>query len=423
MDEKTIKFIVEHESEDTAKFLLGASKYPGVDVPKAVQSIEARKKIRDKVPSWHHQTALEYPFPLALEQCSSEAAAIYKQRFVKRLCPKEGRDESRGGFPTVADFTGGLGIDSYFLSKVSHTLDYYERNAVLCDAARNNFKILSAININVINKVINIADLKTFLLHEFYDLIYLDPARRDTSGGKVYSITRCEPDISVLKDEIFKITDRILVKVSPMADISATLRLLPETSQVHLVSVDNECKEVLLLMEKGFDGEAAIHAVNIEKDGSESDFAFTLAMEQGCRCEYCSGEVLSEGKKEGIYLYEPNKSILKGGAFKLCSERFGLMKIAPNTHLYLGAGQTSGEAAAFPGKRFRVAEILPFGKQVLRTLRLCYPAASVTARNFPLTSDQLRARLGIGESAAVHIFATALPSGKKVLIVSIREEN
>jgi len=397
MNNRTLEFILTNERSDTSALLLGASRYPDVDMTVAARCIEARRKLKVKVPSWFSHPDLLFPFPTALEQCSSEATAIYKQRFIT-----EGA--------RVADLTAGLGVDSYFLSKKASTVDCFEHNHILSDATRQNFITLEAANIHITE-----GD-STTLLHssEKYDLIYLDPDRRSSTGSRLYSVKECEPDITAVKDDLFRRTDRILVKVSPMADITALIRLLPETSQIHVISVADECKEVLLLMEKGFAGIPTVTSADVyiaEGELTTRGMTSTLPEEKNAVCRYAASTDIQHC--EGGFLLLPLRAIVKAGFLRLPAFRFGLTKISPNVHLYFSPEPVPD----FPGRHFRVEKVLPFCGKTIKTLKSICPAASVTARDLPLTSDQLRAKAGLKEDDVHHIFAFPTGDGTRHLLV------
>lgn len=411
MTPEEIKFITGHGTGDTASLLLSASKYPGIDIPKVVSCIEARRKLKSKVPSWYAEPALEFPFPLALEQCSSEATAIYKRRFIKKG-------------DTVADLTAGLGVDSFFLSGEAASVECYEHNPILAEATEHNFRLLHATGV-----AFHQGDSRTLLQGDGrYDLIYADPDRRSATGGRIYSVRDCEPDIHAIKDELFRRTGRILLKISPMADISAATALFPETSQVHIVSVDDECKEMLLLLEKGFSGEAVITAADLHIAGggnigiasgnlSETVMEGSVSSEREAVCPTLPPEE-ADGMRGG-YLYEPGRAVIKAGMFKTVGERHRLQKISTNVHLYFSKEMD----VTFPGRIFRIEDALPFNGKTLKNLRTLCPAASVTAKDFPLTSDQLRIRAGVKEDERHHIFAFRLRDGKKVVTICGRVVN
>lgn len=397
MNADTLNFILSHPEADTSKLLLSAAKYPGIDIPTAAKCIEARKKLKEKVPSWYSCGELRFPYPTAMEQCSSEAAARYKQRFVPQGA-------------TVADLTAGLGVDTYFLSFPAASVECFEHNPSLAEATRENLRLLGRDNVTLTEG--DSSALPDGRKH--FDLIYLDPDRRSASGKRLYDIRECEPDITTLKDRLFTVTDRILVKISPMADITATLRLLPETSEVHVVSVDDECKEVLLLMERDFSGEPSITAADIDIAGGNKTFSSTLSRERELSCRHLtSGELEAS---EGLFLFRPCRAMVKAGFLKTPAERFALTKIGSDVHLYLGREPLP----EFPGKAFLIEKVLPFNGKMLKTLSTFCPAASVTARNFPLSSEELHARARLKEDDTRHIFAFRLDDGSKYLVITTR---
>ena len=397
MNKNTIDFILNHPTADTCTLLLGASGYPDIDISTAARCIEARRKLKTKVPLWMSFPELLFPYPLALEQCSSQATAIYKQRFIP-----EGA--------VVADLTAGLGVDAYFLSRKAAFLECFEHNPVLFQATRHNMSILNAQNIIVTSG--NSVDLLD--RGRKYDLIYLDPDRRSGTGRRLYSIKDCEPDITLIKDDLFRLTGRILVKVSPMADITALLRMLPETSQVHVISTADQCREVLLLLEKGFSGQTQITAVDISiiKGGIKTrGITATISAEREAECRWATSDDIL--KAEGQYLFQPLRAIAKAGFLKLAAARANLSKISVNVHLYLSAEKLPD----FPGKTFLIEKVLPFSGKTIKALKTICPAASVTARDLPLTSDQLRARADIKEDDTFHIFAFPASDGKKFILI------
>ncbi len=432
--DKTISFILEHAEADGAHLLLSASRYPEIDMARAVSSIEARKKVVSKIPLWHTYPELVYPTSLSLEQCSSQATAEYKMRFVP-----EGS--------TIADITGGLGVDCNFMARRAAKCLYIEREMKFCEAALYNFKVLGLENIIVENgdcseflgvvtganndlSEINekFSDATEWLLEmnkdsskkdaaltnadaereTLFDLIYLDPARRSKSSGRVFSIRECEPDLLHLSEALLKAADRVLVKLSPMVDITAALREVPCVREVHILSTDNECKELLLLM-SGSEALPApedipIHAVDLTRR-KENRFTFTLNEEKSAQCPIATPKT---------YLYQPGRAILKAGAFRLPCSRFGVEKIAPSTHLYTSDRRIDD----FPGKSFRIKEIIPFKKEGIRSLAHEYPLLNCVALNFPLDTNALKQRLKVSDGGNLHLFATTLASGEKVMIIS-----
>lgn len=382
-----IQFIREHAADDLTRLLLSAAKYPGMDIPFLVDQIAARRQIREKLPSWYANEQLIFPAKIAAEQCSSEQTAVYKQCLVD-----EGWD--------VCDLTGGLGIDSYFISRKAGHLTYIERFPAYCEAAEHNFSVLGASNITVLN-----ADATQYIgrLPET-DAFYIDPARRGESNKRVFALQDCEPDLPGLLPELLKHSPRVIAKLSPMADIQMTLELLPGTTSVHILSVKNECKELLFVVEREADDrEPSIRCINFGPEGMQS-FSFTLEEERDA--------VLVPAAQIGAYLYEPNASVLKAGAFKQIAVRTGVKKLQVSSHLY-----TSDQLIPdFPGRRFRVDEVLPFTGKLCKGLSKTIPQANITVRNFPISVEELRKRTKITDGGHVYLFATTLADGEKVLV-------
>lgn len=390
-------FIIEHENDSPAELMLHRDRWPSIDMAVAVRCIQGRAKARTKLPLWYAEPGLLYPQSLSLEQCSSQATALYKQRFVLSV-------------DRVADLTGGLGVDSWSLSQPAASVDYFERSEELCACARHNFVALGRDNITV-HCAETTPEMLSRIPSDTYSLIYLDPARRGRDGGRVYSLRDCEPDITALRPELLRIAPRILLKVSPMADIRVLLSDLPEASEVHILSCDNECKEVLVLMLRNNAvpaGDIPITAVELSSGDNAAEFHFTLREENDAAADLATPSEIAG------YLYEPSPALLKCGAFKLPAVRFGLRKISASTHFYTAPAPVEH----FPGKIRRIIEVLPFHKAAIRDFRKRYPACSVTARNFPMTSEELRRRLGSAESDTLRVLATTASDGSRLLIVS-----
>ena len=398
MTEQELKeFVLAHEANSTAELMLHRDRWPSIDMAVAVRCIQGRAKARTKLPLWYAEPGLLYPQSLSLEQCSSQATALYKQRFALSV-------------DRVADLTGGLGVDSWSLSRPAASVDYFERSEELCACARHNFVALGRDNITV-HCAETTPEMLSRIPSDTYSLIYLDPARRGRDGGRVYSLSDCEPDITALRPELLRIAPRILLKASPMADIRVLLSELPEASEVHILSSENECKEVLVLMLRDNAvpaGDIPITAVELSSGDNAAEFHFTLREENEAAADLAVPSEITG------YLFEPSPALLKSGAFKLPAVRFGLRKISASTHFYTAPAPVGH----FPGKIRRIIEVLPFHKAAIRDFRKKYPACSVTARNFPITSEELRRRLGTAESDTLRVLATTASDGTRLLIVS-----
>ena len=397
--QKFTEFIIAHEADSPAELMLHRERWPDIDMTEAVKCIQGRVKARSKLPLWYAEPGLLYPQSLPLEQCSSQATALYKQRFV-----------SSGD--TVADLTGGLGVDSWSLSQAAASVDYFERSEELCACARHNFSALGRSNITVCHAETT-PEMLGNIPSDSYSLIYLDPARRGKDGGRVYSLRNCEPDITALCPELLRIAPRILLKASPMADIRVLLSELPEAAEVRIVSHNNECKEVLLLMQRGHSAspeDIPITAVEILDDSASQTAVFHFSLREETEAV---AELAAPSEITG-FLYEPSPALLKSGAFKLPAVRFGLRKISASTHFYVG----NSVYKDFPGKIRRIVEVLPFNKAAIRDFRKKYPSCSVTARNFPMTDEELRRRRGTSESDTLRVLATTASDSSRLLIIT-----
>ena len=329
----------------------------------------------------------------------------------------------------TADLTGGMGIDSFFISRIAEKHYYFERNTELCEATAYNFGQLSAENIIVSNRDITADGCAALeeLKGQGIDLLYIDPARRLADGKKAILLQDYEPNVVDLQEKMFEVSPNILVKVSPMADISLNLKLLPKTSAVYVVTVDNECKELLFLLNRDHEGIPNIHVAilynklninNIQNKESEcttnlkseiSDFELIVQ-----KCDVTEKGIATYTSQVKSYLYELGKGWLKAGAFNLVSQRFNCEKLAASTHLYTSDEQIN----EFPGKAYKVEEVIPFNKKSLKELAKRFPKADITARNFPLDTNALKKLSGIKDGGDRHIFATTLHNGDKVVIVT-----
>ena len=383
---ETIAFIEEHARADVRSLALQAKKYPEVDMAMAVVQIAGRQIAEAKIPSWYQVEGLLYPKHLSMEQCSSEATALYKMGLV------EGK--------TFADLTGGFGIDCSFLSRKFKQADYVERQADLCELAGHNFPLLG-LNIGVHNED-GVDYLKRM---QPVDCLYLDPARRDGHGGKTVAISDCEPDVSALEELLVEKAKTVMVKLSPMLDLSLALKSLKHVQEVHIVSVNNECKELLLLLRKdAVSSEIQIHCEQIINSCEHQHYAFTLSEEHTSECP------LAEAV--GAYLYEPNASILKAGAYRSLTQAYPVEKLHASSHLYTSAHFIED----FPGRRFKVEAVSGFGKKELKEFMQGMEKANLTIRNFPSTVAELRKRLKLKEGGEDYLFATTLADESKVLI-------
>ena len=392
MNAATRDFIEKHLKDDVRQLAL--QKFPDdVDKMLVLNQIEARQLLSKKVPSWASNPDLLFPKHLSIEQCSSELTAKYKASII------EGGD-------VFVDLTGGLGIDSYFLSEQFKASYYVENQKELCDLAEQNFGVLGR-KITVVN-----SDAETFLSknHNF-DLIFIDPARRDIYNRKMVSLHDCSPDVIDLQNILLKNSKNVLIKSSPMLDISLITNELQNISEIHIVSVKNECKEILIKIEPGFEGEIKYFCVNFVGNDLKSSqfFEFSEISENSAVSTFAT--------TIKHYLYEPNASLMKSGAFKLISQRFAVEKLHVNSHLYTSDNLVSD----FPGRILEVVGFAPFNKKIKKELLNGITEASVATRNFPLSANDLRKTLNLKDSDKNFVFGTTLVGEKKVVILAHRQ--
>ncbi len=380
-------FIHEHKQEEVTKLLLGANRFPHLNVPFLVEQILARRQIHEKLPSWAMNEELIFPAKITAEQCSSEQTAAYKGAMVT---DKE----------LLCDLTGGLGIDSFFFSRHAKQVIYVERFPLYCEAAVHNFSVLGADNITVVN-----ADSMQYIDElPAVDLFYLDPARRGEGNKRVFALSDCEPDLTLLLPRLLEKAPRVIAKISPMADIRQTLALLPGTVDIHVLAVRNECKELLFEIGRNAEIEPRIHCENFSATGASQSFDFSLSEEQAA--------IISCTSSLKKYLYEPNAAILKAGAFKVLAKYYPIEKLHVSSHLY-----TSDDSLYnFPGRIFEVEECMPFSGKLCKELSKVIPQANITVRNFPLTVDALRKKCKVKDGGEVYLFATTLANNEKVLV-------
>ena len=384
IDEHTLAFIRDHAGDDVRQLALQAARYPQVDMRVAATQIEGRRLATSKLPSWAAAEGVIFPVRLSMEQCSSEQTARYKASLV--------------GGERLADLTGGFGIDCSYMSDGFNETTYIERNEELCRIATHNFALLKK-RITVVNG--NSEELLASLAPQ--DWIFVDPARRSASGGKVVALSDCEPDVCQLEDLLLQKAKRVMVKCSPMLDISQALRELHSVSEVHVVSVGNECKELLFVLGGDTVGEPVIHAINFRGDSAQV-LTYTIAEELEAVCDYTSSV--------SRYLYEPNSSLMKAGCFRLPATRWGLKKLHRNTHLYTSDTLIKD----CPGRVFEVKNTDGFGKNELKRLSSELKKANIAVRNFPERPEALRKRLKLGDGGDVYLFVTTLDDERRVII-------
>ncbi len=429
--EQLAKFVSEHIGEDISRLILAREKWPEIDMDMAVNCIESRRKIKGKVQVWYDNPALIFPVRLSSEQCSSSATASYKAALAERIIIQTSglgesfiESERLSCLPwKIADLTGGLGVDTWYFSKKASKVLYNEMQTVLCEAAGYNFKVLGADNIVISNKAIGTghdeASPADILSGFSPDIVYMDPARRSEGGKKVFLIEDCTPDALTLKEEIFGLCRNILIKLSPMADISMVCDRLGSTCrEVHVVATGGECKELLIWMDKEWNAEYSVHVTELPSDypdSEPSEFIFFPTEERAA-----VPEMYSTCNLEDKYLFEPGKALMKSGAFNLISARYQIAKLGRSTHYYALKDKSAIEELKCLGKIYEIIRTEPLDKRTMKSAGKDFPKAEVTARNIPMDTDTLRKKLGVTSGDDAHIFGLKSDSSGNLLLCTKR---
>ena len=431
MNQATIDFIRQHQEDDVRLLAFLGSKYPEVDMPFALDQIRGRKMARTKLPRWAGIEDIIYPPHISMEQCSSETTAMYKAELAARLLniqsrktpnPENEENSKICEFPTESevgskfaknegtcdfheeidfvDLTGGFGVDfSYIAARLGVKAMYVERQAHLCEAAKENFERLGVENAEVKNG--DGVEVLHSLSH--LSLLFIDPARRDDAGNKVVSLQDCTPDVTQLQDEMLEKADFIIIKLSPMLDWHRAVSELKHVREVHIVSTGNECKELLLVLSSKSEENASlkVYCVNDNQVMSypeDDDSVVSIASDASSIA----------------YLYEPNASLMKAGCFGVISSQYGAKMLAKNSHLFVSQEPISD----FPGRSFRIKAVSSFNKKELKRHLSGITKANIATRNFPLSVAELRKRLKLKDGGETYIFATTLSDESHVLVIT-----
>ena len=434
MNQATQDFIRQHQDDDVRQLAFLGSKYPEVDMPFALDQIRGRKMARVKLPRWASLEGIIYPPHISMEQCSSESTALYKAELAARLlglpASSSGTEMKAENEIEFVDLTGGFGVDfSYIAARLGVKSMYVERQAHLCEAAKENFGRLG-----LKNAIVKNGD-GIEVLHSFhpkkkdaasaddslgitYDqprsllktnlglkIIFIDPARRDDAGNKVVSLKDCTPDVTVLQEEMLSKADYVIIKLSPMLDWHRAISELSHVREVHIISMNNECKELLLVLSARNMGEnLRIYCIN----DAQSFVCDEMDMESS------SVKIAPSTLEEMLYLYEPNASLMKAGCFGVLSGRYDARMLSKNSHLFV----SQAPIEAFPGRSFRIIAVSSFNKKELKRHLSGITKANIATRNFPLSVAELRKRLKLKDGGETYIFATTLSDDSHVLVIT-----
>ena len=443
MNQATQDFIRQHQDDDVRQLAFLGSKYPEVDMPFALDQIRGRKMARVKLPRWASLEGIIYPPHISMEQCSSESTALYKAELAARLLalPVSSSFSEEIGF---VDLTGGFGVDfSYIAARLGVKSMYVERQAHLCEAAKENFGRLG-----LKNAIVKNGD-GIEVLHSFhpkkkdaasdddslgitYDqprsllktnpglkIIFVDPARRNDAGNKVVSLKDCTPDVTVLQEEMLSKADYVIIKLSPMLDWHRPISELSHVREVHIISVNNECKELLLVLSARNMGDMEASSADGEVKHAGNLRIYCVNNAQSFVCDELDMEtspvkIAPSTLEEMQYLYEPNASLMKAGCFGVLSDRYDARMLSKNSHLFV----SQAPIEAFPGRSFRIIAVSSFNKKELKRYLSGITKANIATRNFPLSVAELRKRLKLKDGGETYIFATTLSDESHVLVIT-----
>lgn len=381
MNQATKDYIKKHAKEDVRQLALRGTKDSEVDLTFALEQIAGRQKAKTKIPSWAETEGVIYPSHLSMEQCSSEQTARYKASIA-------------GEGALVVDLTAGFGVDLAYISQGFKKAVHVEQQPQLCAISSENYKVLGLNHVEVV-----CGDCVDYLHQlDHADLIFLDPARRDEHGGRTYGIADCTPNVLEIRDELLEKADRVMLKLSPMLDWRKAVEDLGNVSEVHIVSVDNECKELLLMMEKE---EKSLKVVCVNNESVFEVGTFRLPLTP------------SSLGGERRYLFEPNASVMKAGCFDELQSRFPVVQLDKNSHLFVA----DKDIDDFPGRRFIIERTTSMNKRDLKAALEGISKANVTVRNFPISVAELRKRLKLKEGGEVFIFATTVEGNSHQLFI------
>ena len=397
INEATIRFVREHREDDVRTLALGGCKDKDVNLPWALEQIQGWQAARKKLPSWTAIDGIIYPPHLSLEQCSSETTALYKCRIIEQL-----PSTSRG---LLVDLTGGFGVDFAFMARHFNEAVYVERQAHLVEIVKHNFRLLneSEAHASFINEEAEEAmEMLPIAYSPDTTLFYLDPARRDDKQARTYAIADCSPNVLELLPQLLQRGHRVLLKLSPMLDWhKAVSDLGNSVAQVHIVSVRNECKELLVLLDACQKGEPTVYCVN---DGQT--LSYIPSQESGC-------PAIASGDEDTVYLYEPNASVMKAGCYGLLTQRYPVAALAADSHLFV----SREKADDFPGRCFVITAVTTMNKKSLSAALKDIRQANVATRNFPITAQQLQKRLHLADGGDCYIFGTTTAAGEHLIYI------
>lgn len=392
-NEQFFSFVKQHLGEDAMRLRLKKHTSTDFSLELAITQIEARgRRLEKKIPDWYAHERVVFPSLLSTEQCSSQETAMYKQRLVK------GR--------SLCDLTGGLGIDTYYMARCVDEAVYVEQNALYCHVARHNFAELGLNHITVYN-----SDCNLFLSEQArsFDTIFIDPARRGKSHERLYALADCEPNVLEMMPMLLARCKRLIIKLSPMVDMSMLRQEIGRPCHLYVVSLNNECKEILAVIDteqfENKQDECDVTCAVIGRNTDVKELSFCYDHEPQAPCPIAT--------EAGAYLYEPDTALLKAGMFRSLCNIYNVEKLHKNSHLYTSQVMIDN----FAGRSFKIIEVLPFSSSLCKGFAKQYSACNITTRNFPLSAVELRKKLRLRDGGELYLFATTLADNSHVLII------
>lgn len=422
MNKETAAFVRTHRNEDVRDLALHGKHDDGVDMPFALDQIAGWQTACGKLPDWAACDGIIYPPHVSMEQCSSQFTAQYKADVARRLLKECGHCETSSAGPDdptqLVDLTGGFGVDFSYMARAFDQALYVERQPHLCELAEHNMAALGINHATIINadaetvlaglRDSSRADEAPHMATPERTLVFLDPARRDAHGARTYAIADCTPDVLRMKDLLLEQAAQVMIKLSPMLDWRKTLAdFQGAVHEVHIVSTSNECKELLLVLARGACDAPRLFCVNDDQRINLPAFEDSSADLPESVCPDLTAPSIC-----GSYLYEPNASLMKAGCFAAIERHFGVVQIAPNSHLFVSAERVEH----FPGRCFAIETASAMGKKDLRAALAGLTHANITVRNFPLSVAALRKKLKLKDGGEAYLFATTDVERRHLLI-------
>lgn len=376
------EFINSSLQANISKLALSKNPFPEVDWKEIINQIVSKNKSKHKLPTWFNTENIYYPASISIEQTSSEITAKYKSELISGT--------------SLIDLTGGFGVDDYYFSKQFKHVIHCEKNAALSEIVQHNYGVLN------VNNITCLAQNSTEVIEQSenaFDWIYIDPSRRSDVKGKVFLLKDCLPNVPENLSLYFSKSQSILIKTAPLLDITAGCMELENIKSIHIVAIENEVKEILWLLEKGYDDEIEVNAVNIQKEKTD-----------------CTTFILGEHTPARFslpqeFLYEPNAPLLKSGGVDYLCDALHITKLHPHSHLF-----THSELVDFPGRRFSINEVIPFKKENLKK-QLEGKKMNVTTRNFPISVEEIRKKYKIADGGTVYAFFTTNINNEKIVLI------